>query len=470
MHISPQILRLVPLLFTVAALPHAALAQKAPPASESASASVINVADRTELNAAILSAPPGSTIRLAPGDYPGITVRRRIDGAPVLITGPREARLIRMTFSNPASGWRLSGVTILAGVPGVGPYGGQALAFARATDIGIDNVLIHGVAPGPDAWNEGSKGLLFTRAEAIAIANSEIRHVRLIAALQDSRGIVIANNRFTDAREGLQVSNVQGLLVRGNLFRGWVPRFDLKEHPDMIQFWTRHRPTGSARVEISNNLLDAGDDRAVQGIFTRAEDYETGKAPQGFHHDWVIRNNIYFGSSKHGISLSDVQGVLVENNNVLASPHAFVGKRPVSADGRSGTGYKPFILLLRSTQAQVRNNLAAFIASTAEPGPVQLSNNQQYKPASPKDGLNPDNSFNAPLLAGPHDPGDFALVNGSEAQRKGRGADAGKVGPRSQNEAINPLVAQARALADAPDGNGGTRPGGAGPVAPPARR
>jgi hypothetical protein len=465
MYISSPLTRFIPALFIAATLTGPVVAQRAPPMRDrDVGAGPIEVTDRTSLNAAILAAPPGSTIRLAPGEYKDINVCRKIDGAPVAITGPRDARFIRLTFTNPASGWRVQGITILAGVPGVGPYGGQAVHFARASDIAMDDVLITGVAPGPDAWNEGSKGILFSRAEAIAIANSEIRHVRLIAALQDSRGIVIANNRFIDAREGLQVSNVQGLVIRNNLFRGWVPRFDRKEHPDMIQFWTRGRPTGSARVEISNNLLDAGDDRAVQGIFTRAEDFEYGKAPQGFHRDWVIRNNIYFGSSKHGISLSDVQGVLVENNSVLASPHAFVGRQPVSADGRSGTGYKPFILLLRSTQAQVRNNLAAFIASTAEPGPVVQSNNQQYKPGAPKSALNPDRSFMAPLLAGPHEPSDFALASGSQAQRKGRGADAAKVGPRGQAEPIELLATRARTLADTADAfmQGGTSPAGPG--------
>lgn len=455
MFIYPPFTRVLPALcaVTLIAGPAAARQAGAPPPDQ------INVADRAALNDAILSAPPGSTIRLAPGDYLDINVRRRIDGAPVVITGPREARLIRLNFTNPASGWRVNGVTILAGVPDIGPYGGQAVNFARTRDVGLDNVLITGVAPGPDAWNEGSKGLLFTRAEGIAVANSEIRHVRLIASLQDSRGIVIANNRFLDAREGLQVSNVQGLVIRNNLFRGWVPRYDRKEHPDMIQFWTRARPTGSARVDISNNLFDAGEERSVQGIFTRAEDYEKNKAPQGFHRDWVIRNNIYFGSSKHGISLSDVQGVVVANNSVLASPHAFVGKQPVSADGRSGTGYKPFILLLRSTQAEVRDNLAAFIASTAQPGPVVMKNNQQYKPSSPADGLNPGKSFPGPLVAGAKQPADFQLVPASEAARKGRGADAGKVGPQGTAEAMEPLVAQARTLADVVDDFMPTAPG-----------
>ena len=414
-------------------------------------AGIIDVADAASLTAAIAQAPPGSLIRLAPGDYAGIRIRRRIDGDPVIIEGPREARFILLNFTNPARGWRVRGVTILSGIPGVPPKFASGVHFARAQDIALDNVLVTGVSPGPDAGDEGSRGLMFQRASGIVIANSEIRHVRLIAALQDSRGLVFANNRFLDAREGLQVSNVQGLVVRGNLFRGWVPRFDLREHPDMIQFWTRNRPTGSARVEISNNLLDAGEESLVQGIFARAEDFEKGRLPQGFHRDWVVRNNIYFGSSKHGISLSDVQGALVENNTILASPHAFVGRRSVSANGRSGSGWIPHILLLRSTRAVVRNNLAPYITNTATPGPVELRNNQLYRPMAPGDARNPGKSFNAPLLAGTHEPADFALTRRSKARRKGRGADASTVGPQDQAVPIEPLVALARALADTED-------------------
>lgn len=411
----------------------------------------IDVSDAASLRDAIGKAAPGSTIRLAPGDYSGIEIKRSIEGAPVSISGPRGARLIQMKFTAPARNWQVRGITLLAGTPGSGPINGTAITFTRARDIALDNVLLHGVAPGKDAWNEGSKGVVFTRAEAIVIANSEIRHVRVVGALQDSRGLVLANNRFEDARDGLLVSNVQGLAIRGNLFRGWVPRYDRKEHPDMIQFWTRNRPTGSARVEISNNLLHSGQDRAVQGIFARAEDHEKGKAPQGFHRDWVIRNNIYFGSSKHGISLSDVQGVLVENNTVLASPHAFVGRRPVSLDGRSYVGFKPFILLLRSTKAEVRNNLAPFLTDTTQPSGVTLHNNELYKPASAKDAINPGKSFAAPLTAGIHDVTDFSLLPQSAAARKGRGADAGKVGPQASPQPVSPLLEEARKLADVDD-------------------
>lgn len=424
----------------------AAVALPAPAAAQQ-----IRVSDVAGLRDAIGSAAPGSTIMLAAGDYPGIEIRRAIDGPPVTISGPRSARLIQLKFTLPAKGWQVRGVTLLTSDPGAGLADGNAVTFTRAQQITLDAVLIHGVTPDKDAWNESSKGVMFTRAAGIVIANSEIRHVRLIAGLQDSRGIVIANNRFLDAREGVQVSNVQGLVIRNNLFQGWVPRFDRKEHPDMIQFWTRARPTGSSRAEISNNLLDAGEDRNVQGLFVRAEHFENNLSPQGFHRNFVIRNNVYFGSAKHGISLSDAQGVLVENNSILASPHAFVGNRPVSADGRSGNGWIPAILVLRSTRGIVRNNLTASISDTTVPGAVEQKNNQVYKPLSPRDAVNPNNSFAAPLLAGTHTPADFQLKASSEAKRKGRGADAAKVGPRNTPEPIAALAAQARQLADTVD-------------------
>lgn len=433
---------------TLAAIGAGALAVVAIPVA--AAPQQINVKDVAGLQAAVINAAPGSTIRLAPGDYPNIDIKRQNNGARITITGPRSARFQKLQFIKPAQGWRVHGVSLLAGTPGVSPTNLPAVYIWRASDISFDNVLITGIADSPDAWGDNGKGLSLLASSGIVLANSEVRHVRLISGFQDSRGVVFVNNRFHDAREGLQISNSHGLLVRNNSFEGWTPRYDLGEHSDMIQFWTRNRPNGSSRVEIANNFLSAGLDRNVQGLFVRAEDHEKGKYPEGFHRNWVVRNNIYFGSSKHGITLGDVRGAIVENNTVLAAPHAFVGKVPVSADGRSSSGHMPHINLLRSTEAVMRNNLAPGF-SLAETAIVENINNLQYRPRAPELALNPAGSFAAPLVAGQHKVDFFAIVPGSQAAQQGLGADVRTVGPQATPEPIAALEARARALADTAD-------------------
>lgn len=398
------------------------------------------------LRLAIRDAAPGTVIRLAPGLYPGLFIRRAIDGPPVVIQGPREARLAGLRLAQPARGWRFEGVTIEAPTPPPGePYRGRAIDLTAAARITFNRVLVTGVSPDEGPGSEGTYGLFMAKARSVVFANSIIRHVMIVAGLHDSQGVILAGNQFLDSREGVQVSHGADIAIRNNLFRGWEPRYDRQEHPDMIQFWTRGRPTGSMRVEISSNLLSAGNERSVQGIFIRAEDYEWNKAPEGYHRDFVIRNNIYYGSSPHGITVGDVRGALVENNSILASPHAFVGKRS-DPSGRTSFGYVPGLRVLRTTTGTYRANLVAAITNTStDPAANLFDNNSVYLTrGGPR--FNPANSLAETLTAGDPPLAAFALLPNSPAARAGVGADAAKVGPHDAGEDIAALENEAAAM------------------------
>ncbi len=402
---------------------------------------IVDVNDAAALASALTWARPGSTIRLAPGQYPRLVVRREVDGAPIRITGPRSAIFDQAVFMK-AAGWRLDGVTIIGGAGRLMP-----LDIASSRDIAVSNVLLTGSTPGPGPGDEESNGFVVRGSEAIVVAGSEVTHVKQIAGLRDSFGVVIEGNRFTNSREGLMVRANHGLIIRHNLFQGWKPRFDKFEHPDMIQFFTQHVPTGSSMVTIEGNYLSAGEDRAVQGIFIRAEAYENGKQPLGYHRNFVIRHNIYFGSSRHGISTSNVRGLISENNTVIGSPHAFTGNVPRDPTGKSSYGWQPAMLITNLTWGRVANNISALMAIRPEASRTQDVNNFIYKPRDPADGRNPGKSFNAPLTAGDLPISAFAIRAGSDAAKAGRGADVRRVGPDAALTDIEALAREARALA-----------------------
>ncbi len=48
-------------------------------------------------------------------------------------------------------------------------------------------------------------------------------------------------------------------------------------------------------VTIEGNYLSAGLDRAIQAIFIRSEAFEAGREPLGYHRDFTIRHNVYYG-------------------------------------------------------------------------------------------------------------------------------------------------------------------------------
>ena len=384
---------------------------------------VVDVATPSALENAVMWARPGSTIRLAAGEYPQLVIKRAVDGAPIRITGPREARINQLLFMK-ASGWRVEGVTLVGGIGKAMP-----LDVAASTNIMFTGVKLTGSTPDPGPRWEESNGMVIRNSENIVFALGEGTHVKQIASIRDSWGVVIEGNRFTNSREGLMVRATHGLVIRHNLFLGWEPRFEIREHPDMIQFFTQHVPTGSTMVTIEGNYLSAGQDRAVQAIFVRAEAYEAGRAPLGYHRDFTIRHNVYYGSSRHGITLGNIRGVVVENNTIIGSPHAFVGNRPRDPAGKSSVGWQPAIINSGISWGRIANNISALMAIRPEAAGTQDINNFVYKPRVPEDGVNPGKTFPGPLVAGDLPLAAFQVMPQSENGKRGRGADIRKVGP-----------------------------------------
>jgi Right handed beta helix region len=410
-----------------------------------AASTEIRVADSAALSRAISTAAPGSVIRLAPGDYATLKIEREVDGAPIRITGPRSARISQANFRPGAGNWHLDGVTLQAASPRV-----AGLFVQGAHHVTVSDVAIVG---SPEAWAmklESGYGVIIRNAEAVVVAGSEMKNVRVLIGLIDSRGVVLEGNRLIDSREGINVSNVHGLAVRHNEMSGFRPRFDLGEHPDFVQFWTRLTPTGSSKVEVIGNFLSAGGKQPVQGVFARAEDYENGRSPRGWHRDFVVRQNIYYGAARNGLSFSDVRGLVIENNTVMASPHAFTTvKGPRDPTGETFGGLTPSILTRNSSYGIVRNNVVTLFQLIGDKDKSTITNNFENKPRAPADARNPGNSFAQPLVAETLPLTAFAIRPQSDAGRKGMGADISKVGPAAANRDIAALAREADALARA---------------------
>ena len=403
---------------------------------------VVAVSDAMALANAVMWARPGSIIQVAAGEYPKLVIKRVIDGPPIRITGPREAHINQILFMK-AQGWRVDGVTILGDI-------GKAMPVdvAASRDIMLTNVMLTGSTPDPDPRWEESNGIVIRNSEAVVLALSEVTHVKQIGSLRDSFGVVIEGNHFTNAREGLMIRANHGLVIRHNLFVGWKPRFDIFEHPDMIQFMTQQVPTGSNMVTIEGNYLSAGENRAVQGIFVRAEAYEVGRSPMGYHRDFSIRHNVYHGSSRHGITISNVRGLTVENNTVIGSPHAFVGNVPRDPSGKSSVGWQPAIIASGTTWGRLENNISALMAIRPESAGTQDISNFVYHPRVLADARNPGKSFAAPLTGGELPLSSFAVLPQSDNGKQGRGADVRKVGPDAALRDTDGLMREARMLAE----------------------
>lgn len=390
-----------------------------------------------DLRIRIAQAKPGDTIRLAPGAYPFTVIQRVIDGEPVKIVGPRTAMITGLAVMG-GRGWQFSGMTIL-------PFQKRpVIALGGAGDVLFDNVLIAGSAPGEGPENEETTGMQIDSSNAVVVVNSELSHLRLVMGLRGSRGVVVAGNRIVNNREGVNVNGSRGMLFARNLFEGFKPRFDRGEHPDFIQLFTRQQP-GSGQLEISGNLFSSGLEKSVQGIFIRAEDYETGQQPDGYHRDVVIRNNIYFGSSPHGIAMGNTRNAVIERNTVLPSPNGFVGHLKPPTPQSSG-GFPPRISLSGNASGRIVGNITTRVFASRDDPAIKVENNIEVALRSPRDARNPGGLFANPLDAGEHPASHFALRPDTAAARRGIGADVSQVGVPEAGVDAAEMRERARAL------------------------
>lgn len=327
------------------------------------------VSSPAELTRALTEAKAGSIIRLTPGNY-GNYRFTKAQFANGLVS------IVSEQFDNPAvfSSINLSGASgILLGGLKVAGDARPLINVSSASNIVLSGLHFTGVTADRDPWDEAATAIWVRNSSGITIYSNRFEDVRIAIFLQRSQGVSIIRNELAYVREGINVAATDKLRIEGNHFHSFSPRYQDGEHPDAVQFWTSNETVGSTNVSLKNNYFQFGGRRAVQGIFARSEVAESGKIPTARHADWVVTGNIYYGSSRHGISLNSIDRARVENNIVAASPWADLGGAPPSDDaGRSSGGYQPWIKVGKASGSTVRNN-GAMLFSTDEQ--VDFSNN-----------------------------------------------------------------------------------------------
>ncbi len=333
-----------------------------------ATARTLTVADDEALRKSVSSARAGDRIELAPGSYAAIEIRnRRIEGAPVTITG-KDARIAAIAIVG-SGGWAIDGLTVGGAM---GPRA-RVIFIEDSADIAVRNSLIHGVNVNNDPWDDGSVGIGLRTTQRVEITGNRLRDHGLGFVAASSSDIRFEGNSIAYVREGTNWTGVRTASVRCNRFSHMFPNWLRGEHPDAIQAWPG-KNGGSHDMVIEGNVLLLGGPRAVQGIFMQGETRPEANLDFGMMRNITIRDNIYYGASRHGITIGGVANVLIENNTVLPSPHAQQDNPPPrSADGRRSSANVPRI----SVQGA---NSTGLVAGNITPGvsavpPVEARDN-----------------------------------------------------------------------------------------------
>jgi hypothetical protein len=371
------------------------------------------VGSNSELAAAIKSAKAGDEIQLAPGSYGPLVIAGIRHERPVRISG-KDATLKVLEIRDSA-GWTVDGLYITSAPTAKG----RVALVERSSNISLQNNLFEGLTPNKDPWDDWTMGIQLRDSTDSRIVRNRFRDLGTATSVSTSSGIRFEGNSVAYVREGVQWVSVNDGVIRCNRFSHFYPNWLRSEHPDGIQGWWRTKPNSNGLL-VEGNFLSFGGPRAIQGIFLSGAYQPTGDLEFGRLRNVTVRDNIYYGSSLHGVSLSGTENVVIERNTVLPSPHA--ERAPAlqrSADGRRSSALLPVVRVRGDVSTgRVFGNLSAgYLIAT----PVQADNNLKLALRG-KDGvpwkkvfLSPPSGDDPPLES-------FRVDPASEAGRKGQGA------------------------------------------------
>ncbi len=281
----------------------------------------VAVADRAGLDRALSAARGGELIVLAPGDYGELAMKARAFERPVTLQSDGGASFARIAL-NRVQGLNFRNISVAGRLqPGETEKARYVVVVdsARITWIGG---TIAGTADGnPD--NDGI-GLGVRRSEDIRVEGVRFHDLWRGAVFGNSKRVVARGNRLETMRsDGLNFAGVEDVVVADNMFRDFFPNIEKRDHADFIQFWARGAGP-SARAVITGNIMMQGRGMSTQGIFI---DNKTGRVNGVLQHgepfrDFTITDNLYYGSSVHGISVGGIDGGVIARNTAVAVPGA----------------------------------------------------------------------------------------------------------------------------------------------------
>jgi len=283
----------------------------------------------------------GSTIKLLAGDYVGVNFDGFNPAANVRIVSADVENPTRMAKINITGSSNISFESIeFRADSNSEAYWNQYVVRVS----GSDNVQFSGseFSGGEGMQNSGLIGLYVDSSENVSVKDSEFTNTARGAIFSNTNGIKVEGNNVHNLQtDGFNFVGVTDVLIDKNTFGDFYPQEG--DHADYIQFWLVGAKQDTENVTIRNNFMaQSGGDR-VQGIFITGTDEFTNK-------NFVIENNSVFQSGYHGISISSVEDLMIQNNTVISSD-----------DGRD-----TWIKVGNATNAQILNNITNLVLLDAE--------------------------------------------------------------------------------------------------------
>lgn len=342
---------------------------------------VITVSNVTELNAALAAATGGETIVLAPGDYGNLTLSG---------SSAQFASTVTITSEDPANMAVITGLRVenasnitFDHINFDYTYSASDYKFTKANQIlnssgiTIQDSIIQGDQDS-DGLNTGM-GLYVYGSNNVDIINTEITELWKGAFFLNSSNInIIGNEVHTIRADGIVFDSVQNVLFEDNYLHDFSPVTG--DHPDMLQI---QRASGgdTSDVVIRDNVFDMGTGSYTQTIFVGT----SGQDPSLVRiENLSIENNLIYNAHYHGITVTTVYGLNIDNNTVIQ----------VDDPNVTGNVEIPHInVSANSTDVVITDNVSAGINGYSSQSDWTVSNNITIQNTDPTKANYYDNLF-----------------------------------------------------------------------------
>ena len=268
------------------------------------------VTNTKELVRVLRVARGGETILLAPGQYgdlalsgvrPGsqVTIRSANPDNDAMFDSVKLSRVANLVFED------IDVSHVLGPNEADFAAGVMVNTSSNVSFVGID--LAGSINGNP--FDDGN-GLMVTNSSRITVLDSTFREFNNAASFSRSSDVIFAGNTIRDAREGVNITQIDGGLFERNYVTDIRPDVSKRDHSDAFQVQAGGA-NGISRDLVFNANVIMGDDN--QGIFIRSEKAQ----PLGLvHSNIVITNNYVESNLRNAISAADIDGVVVTGNTV----------------------------------------------------------------------------------------------------------------------------------------------------------
>jgi hypothetical protein len=200
---------------------------------------------------------------------------------------------------------------------------------------------------------DGERGIIARDSEDITITHNTMVDYSTGIVYLEVKGLDISHNDISGIQgDGLRGGGIQDVTITNNHIHDFHGTTQTLNHSDMIQIWGINTTLVTKNVEISNNVLDAGNGAATQSILIQNEGFPSNGL---YFQDISIHNNIIHNGMAQGIGTRYVEGLEVYDNTVLWNEASTYLVRDGDEPGTS----HPRLILRHSPDADVYGNIVS---------------------------------------------------------------------------------------------------------------